>query len=236
MLEKFLLSKYKSPKPLEINKGAFLELSDEEMVIDEATGVEMPTPVSYMEHIIFDEDDIRAGRVQFEFGPSKLTEEVKKKQREYVHIKTKCANVAELLSTQLRSFLVRYYELKRLAEIPDLTRMDFMKMRDLLSGILKQDARFHVIPALLTGQLRKTFTKKFNNFILDRDIYTHGHLHIMINDFSVVIVYMGTKENEKKHCTVDNEIFQAYFNSYKIFSETITAMHTLIEKAAGNRK
>ena len=68
-----------------------------------------------------------------------------------------------------------------------------MKRRDFLSLIIKKDKTFHSIKMLDSKEKRDSFTKAMTNFIVDRNIYTHGKLMTRMTDGEHLIKY-----NEKK--------------------------------------
>ncbi|HTB52446.1 MAG TPA: hypothetical protein VK718_06715 [Ferruginibacter sp.] len=208
-------------------KGTTLTISDEEIIVDSKTGLSIPHQVSYIEH--FETDGLPLP-LTIEFTPDlkKITPELRQKQKDFIELKHNCVRVAEALNDNLRAFLIRYSQYKKSNETIEINQMDFMKLRDKLSEIIKKDSIFRSIGELENSTKRKIFTKTFTFFIEDRNIYTHGILHVRLLDNFVIITYLDKKYNFKASCVIDKEIVQSYFNTYVWLSQILEEMGKLL--------
>lgn len=66
----------------------------------------------------------------------------------------------------------------------DLT---FGELRNVLSCILKTDKDFEKFSDLETAEKRNSFSKLFDNYIVDRDCYTHGILTFLYPSFEPIL-------------------------------------------------
>jgi hypothetical protein len=140
----------------------------------------------------------------------------------FIELKSKCIRVAELLNDTLRNFLIYYYS-KNTLNNEELLKKDFMGLCNVLRDIIKKDKRFWQLEYLKTYEERKNFRTVFTAFIEDRNIYTHGHLHIRI-DLKAVIKYLNKVYNTDEYCFVNKEIIQSYFDTYQILNKVLTLM------------
>ena len=182
-----------------------------------------PYRFSYMECIPIDPTK-EINDINYQVDRTKLTDELKRKQSKFLDLKHRCIRMAENLNENLRSFLSQYSDINNLNEKDMLYKLDFMNLRDRFSKIVKGDQQFRHIDLLNSNPNRKNLTKTFTEFIEDRNIYTHGHLHIRLNDSLILITYVDKKLNKHACCIVDGEIIQSFFDTYKTLNETVSKM------------
>ncbi len=223
---------YKRPKDdTRFRQEMTYEYSEEDFLEDAETKIKVPYRFSYMEctPIDFSKD---VHEFKYEFDRTKLTDELRKNQSKFLDLKHRCIRVAENLNETLRSFLTQYSNINNLNEKETLYKLDFMKLRDRLSEIVKKDEQFRQIELLSSNQNRKYITKTFTEFIEDRNIYTHGHLHIRLNDGLVLISYIDKKYNKHACCIINAEIIQSFFDTYKTLNDTVSKMiqHLMLKK------
>lgn len=130
-----------------------------------------------------------------------------------------CNTLAESLLGSLRNFLIQYYNNQEKTQ--QLMLMEFMKLRDELSNeVIKKDVRVEGAEGLKSQVEKKFFTKTFCDFITDRNIYTHGHLHVRWPEKKFIIKYIENKR-ENAYCEINTDIIQSYYDCYKYLKKTL---------------
>ncbi|QHT68986.1 hypothetical protein GXP67_21190 [Rhodocytophaga rosea] len=174
--------------------------------------------------------DLSTGMVMGRVDKTKLTSEVRERQATFISVKHMCIRVAETLNDILRQVLLEYYDVFQRPNVDQLYTMDFMKLRDTLSDIIQKDHIFHNIEILKEKHSRKEFTRTFAAFIEDRNIYTHGHLHIRVNDDAVIITSIDKQNSKQIYWQVNQEIIQSFFDTYIVLKNVIFQISQIILK------
>jgi hypothetical protein len=93
--------------------------------------------------------------------------------------------------------------------------MDFMQLKDSFMNHMKKDPRYKMLQEGSTPEKMKLFRSNFNQFVVDRNIYTHGQLWYReeIDDF--VISYLDKKIADVAHALLTPEILDSYNQCYK---------------------
>jgi len=104
-----------------------------------------------------------------------LTEEVAEAYLKFQSIIGHCITNSEAINNQLRDLLLSIRELNHSKE--EIMKMDFMKLRDVFSDFLKSYTAIQNEPNFSKDQI-KALTRIMNQFITDRNIYTHCVLRI----------------------------------------------------------
>lgn len=130
-----------------------------------------------------------------------------------------CKELAERILGSLRAFLCNYYG--KQDRIKELMQMEFMELRNELSdNIIVKDHSVQKIERLKSKVERKFFTRTFFNFITDRNVYTHGHLHVRWPEKEFIIQYIENKK-DYVYCEINKEFIQSYINCYKYLKLTL---------------
>lgn len=96
----------------------------------------------------------------------------------------------------------------------DLMRMDFMKLKDRFIEYLKKDPLIKEIEEYSSNQKMKAFRKDFNQFVIDRNIYTHGLLGFLDPDYKYIIEYIDHHYGSKSYAIVSLETLKSYNQFY----------------------
>lgn len=135
----------------------------------------------------------------------------------FQQIMQNCITSAEAIFRKLRNVLTSIYTVKR--EEVDFVDHDFMRLRDILSDLLKSEKNNERLTALFSNSNKKKFTKSFFNYITDRNIYTHGQLSIDVENKRFLV---HSKVNGKEsYYVVDREILQSHLNYYSFLSDQL---------------
>lgn len=132
----------------------------------------------------------------------------RKRYERIIRFKGYCISFAERLNDNLRNFLRRYYEIKGISS-DGIYELDFSKLRDGLSDIIKKDEKLKII--FRNNIEKKSFTRTFKQVIEDRNIYTHGDLHLRLDNGALVIYYK--EKNGELACEITEEVLQSFYNT-----------------------
>ena len=144
-----------------------------------------------------------------------------------------CANTGEIVNRTLVELLdkamnakyipagVRPYELTKGTST---ATMDFMSLRDEFSEFLKTDfirsqSRFD------SKSKRKSITSPFNQFVLDRNLYTHGRLHLEVPALRALMQSRDNRTRQLFYAEINPQILQ----SFSQFGTDLLAIFQLIE-------
>jgi len=131
-----------------------------------------------------------------------------------------CSQIGENLFQKLKSLMDKIKASKTVDDLfkkheekyeREYTKFDFMGYRNLLSDILKSKK---IIDLTSKGFILKSVTKSFNDFILDRNKYTHGELMFWVEKNASLLEYENTSR-ETEYGLVTKEIMESYINCYK---------------------
>lgn len=135
-----------------------------------------------------------------------------------------CVDNAEDINDRIRSMVISYA--KRTDEEKEkLIKMDFMNLKGEFMDILRKDTLFRSIEEYNSNQKLKPFSKSFNNFILDRNKYTHGQLYIHRETLEYILEYIEGKV--PSFAVVRKEILVSYNNFYKEILKVISAFNLI---------
>lgn len=138
----------------------------------------------------------------------------------FQHLVHHCANSAESILNELRDFLMSVTELAINKET--LMEMSFIDLRRLLSDLLKKSGLFNSVDGFKTKAEICEFTSLFYDFIIDRNIYTHGVLMIRLPDNSYVIKYIH--DHKYMHADITHEILQSYCDAAWLIAEKLKVL------------
>lgn len=105
----------------------------------------------------------------------------------------------------------------------NILRLNFMKLKDRFIEFLKKDVLINQVEKYSSNQKMKLLRINLNTFILDRDIYTHGQLHLFRPSSEFVIEYIDFLQNQKKYAIIDENVLKSYNDTYKEIIDLILA-------------
>lgn len=156
----------------------------------------------------------------------------------------KMARLAELNCDNLRHFVKTYLSKNDFLELikrnsacknlkytekPNIDHLTFENLRNIFSCILKSDKNFHTIDELKTGAERNTFTKMYNDYITDRNFYTHGILFLKYPDFEPVLRVVMEGEDNQIYLTISNEIIYDNLEMFAIIRNNLEKIQTILD-------
>lgn len=140
----------------------------------------------------------------------------RKRYEKFVRLKSHGITSAERLNDNLRHFVRSYYNIKGISA-DKIYHLDFMGLRKELSDSLKRDEKLRGV--FKDNEEKNKYTKTFAAFIEDRNIYTHGDLHLRLDDGAMIIFYkLKTGEFAGE---INEEIIQSFFDTCKFLNDYI---------------
>jgi hypothetical protein len=110
----------------------------------------------------------------------------------------------------------------------NFTELSFGELRNFFSGILKTETKFRNIDELKTPKERNNLSKVYDNYIYDRDCYTHGKLFFLYPDFRPVL--RVKPPNKKEHFVeLTEDILYDNLAMYDFIEQNLTLMLRVLE-------
>lgn len=130
-----------------------------------------------------------------------------------------CINNAESIKQNLH-IVVAHIFFKAGKKSDEVKLYDLMKLKDSFVDYLKSKAETR-------DMANKAFRRAFNQFVIDRNIYTHGKLSYRPSDRAFILSYLDNHTKITTHAIINKEIITSYFNAYKVFKKSIDDFHRL---------
>lgn len=110
----------------------------------------------------------------------------------------------------------------------DFQNVEFMTARDILSNeIIKKDANIYKIGIFNSKGEIKYFTKLFNDFIIRRNMITHGKMYFNSDTNEYNLEYIDAQSKEKLLCVIDDHFFSNFKECYQIINQHLQALRKL---------
>jgi hypothetical protein len=138
-----------------------------------------------------------------------------------------CNNNAEMLNIQLRDLLLL---IKTTEEAKtEIYGLDFMNLRNKFSKYLNEDKSIRELDKLNTNKKRKEATTTFYQYIIDRNIYTHGKLKLLLPDEKFYIDYVLEKR-EPARVEINKEMIQSFLDISIELKIILNDIHLFVQK------
>lgn len=111
----------------------------------------------------------------------------------------------------------------------DIIKMDFMSRKNLFSDFVKKFEKLKSIEMFDTNLKIKNVTKVLNQFVLDRNIYTHGLLHLLLPEDVFILEHI--EQEHIKYSEVSLEILKSFNRMYAKLSFFINLIDRLYQGA-----
>lgn len=124
-----------------------------------------------------------------------------------------CADNAEYIKDRLLSLNLTLFGAKP-EDRPEILKSDFMKLKDRFMDYLKTDSLIKTREEYNSTQKLKQVRRNFNQFVLDRNIYTHGLLHFLSPNYDFVIEYIDHAAKSQAVAYINTDMLISYNNFY----------------------
>ncbi|WP_139362312.1 hypothetical protein [Hymenobacter sp. CRA2] len=131
-----------------------------------------------------------------------------------------CINNAENIKNRLlntNQFILRNSKKKE-----EINILDLMKLKDNFCDFIKNNPTVRHIA-------NKEKRRMLNQFILDRNIYTHGILKIRSSDNAFILEHLDNHTKQKSYSIINTEILKSYSQAYLEIVNMISEFHSLIK-------
>lgn len=123
-----------------------------------------------------------------------------------------CVNAAEDINDRLKFFVMQTHVQNDEDEIK-LAKTGFMGLRDIFSKYIKKYPRLKEIEGFENANAINLFTDTFNQYIIDRNIYTHGQLGYHVQEDVFCIKFLnGEREG---YAEIDMSILNSFLEVSK---------------------
>lgn len=140
-----------------------------------------------------------------------------------------CVDNAEDIKSTLHQLYIGKTKPQSEEEKKEALKIDFMKLRDWYMDDIRSSKIYQEFSITYNSTKKlKPFSKLFHDFVMDRNIYTHGTLCFVKPNFDFVILYIDSASNGQKYATIDLNILKSYNDCYvkiKEFMREYTGIH-----------
>lgn len=147
--------------------------------------------------------------------------------------KGSCITLSESILENLKHYLKTYFDVKNIVykeddKVIDFQNVEFMTARKILSNeIIKKDANIYKIGVFNSKREIKYFTKLFYNFIMRRNMITHGKMYFNSDTNDYNLEYIDAQSKEKLLCVIDEHFFSNFKECYQIVNEHLQSLRKL---------
>ncbi|QGK73197.1 hypothetical protein [Flavobacterium sp. SLB02] len=199
----------------DLENGMACKISHQ-MYSESKSGFKIPVPFSFFMHLT--EKNAEGKFIMPLDGDKIFGKEVIAQLDSIKTIMSKCAQLGEILNGKLRAFNNKHKinpELKNIYSKYDerYDKMDFMGHRNLFSDILKSK-KLQRLNTVISEYNAKSVTKTFNDFIFDRNKYTHGDLMYWYPNGKTLLEYRDEK-GKIAYGELNQDIFSSYLLAYE---------------------
>ncbi|MEJ7677205.1 MAG: hypothetical protein WKG06_04895 [Segetibacter sp.] len=174
-----------------------------------------------------------------------FTKELGRKFNGYTYGVGKIIRLAEINNDNLHNFIKEYFykndiesfynrnaECAKIREYKiekNIETLTFGNLKNILRLILKTDSSFHKIDELNDDIKRKQFRQSYENYIVDRDRFTHGKLYFLYPDFEPVLRIKDTV-GKSQYINYSKDIFLSNLLMFDFLEDVITKMNQLLDE------
>lgn len=151
----------------------------------------------------------------------------------------KLNRLAELVYEKLKRTVSLYLAINKFEELScrnkkcknienyDLTKdLTFGQLRNILSCIIKTDKEFEQFTGLDTAEKRNIFTKFFDDYIVDRDCYTHGILYFLYPNFEPILK-VKPPNSEEHYVSISEKILRDNLLVYNYLDKILSNINQI---------
>lgn len=139
-----------------------------------------------------------------------------------------CVDNAEDIKSRLLEILINPRHKRSDGEKVEFMKMSFKKLKNLLMDDILNSKIYKEFATLNSTAKLKPFWKIFDEFIQDRNKYTHGHLCVIRPSFDYAIEFIDT-DNKSKYASINKDIFVSYCTCYMTIREVITQYNVIYQ-------
>jgi len=108
----------------------------------------------------------------------------------------------------------------------NIYKLDFMQLKERFMNFIKADEKIKTIELYSSNTKMKLYRQNLNQFILDRNKYTHGIVHMLLPDFKPVLEYIDPSHQYKEFASVDEPTLIGYNHFYTVIKDLVRAFRS----------
>jgi len=140
-----------------------------------------------------------------------------------------CVDNAEDIKDRIHQIIQNRVRPKTEEERVEQMKMDLMAIKKWFMDEIRISKIHKDFSVFNSGPKLKIFSKAFNDFILDRNKYTHGQLCFFAPSYEYAIDYIETPSQRKRYATLDFKILQSYNSCYKEILKVINEYNVILQ-------
>lgn len=204
----------KSPKVYVEDKSAIMVIISHQMYSDNQHGIRIPVKHTVL---IESKEVLPDGKYKLPISVDVVSSETVSFLYEVKKKIGSCVQLAESLFESLKAINLRLVNRDVNSDVyknysDKYSKLDFMGHRTLLSDIIKSK-KDPILNEIIKEYESKKLRKVMNDFILDRNKYTHGDLMYFQNMRTTIIKYIH--EGIEQYALVSQEIIESFISCYE---------------------
>lgn len=166
-----------------------------------------------------------------------FTDEIYNKFNHLTYSIGKLNRLAELIYDKLKRTISLYLAVTKMEDITARNKkcseiekynfdkdLTFGELRNVFSCIIKTDKEFEQFLELDSGEKRNKFSKLFDDYIIDRDCYTHGILSFLYPDFEPILK-VKPPNSEEHYVGLSEKILRDNLLTYKLIDKVLSEIN-----------
>lgn len=155
----------------------------------------------------------------------------------------KIVRLAEINNDNLHKFIKKYFrkndletfykkstECAKLINYEIREKLEFLtygNLKNIMRQIIKNDTAFHTIEELNNANKRRHFRQTYENYVVDRDRFTHGKLFFLYPDFDPVL-RIRENNGDSKYINYSKEIFLSNLQTFDYLEKVLSQMNLIL--------
>jgi hypothetical protein len=156
----------------------------------------------------------------------------------------KMVRLAEINNDHLHSFIKEYFhkndlesfyhrsaDCEKIREYDVEGKIEFLtygNLKNIFGLIIKTDTSFHEIDELDDATKRKQLRRIYENYVVDRDRFTHGKLFFLYPHFNPVLRIRGN-DGKDYYINYSKEIFLSNLETFDFLEVVLTKMNSVLD-------
>lgn len=132
-----------------------------------------------------------------------------------------CVDNAEDIKERLHQIVVSQSFPQNEKERRNIMKMDFMSIKKWFLDDIRSKKIYKHLTGYESTKKFKNFSRPLNDFVLDRNVYTHGQLSLLSPDFEYIIEYTEPHSQHKEYAFITIEILKSYNAFYREIQKVI---------------
>ncbi|MBX2953118.1 MAG: hypothetical protein KF870_11470 [Leadbetterella sp.] len=235
---------------MHIIRPDILNIDEEALIVEFSTHQKVYIEGEFVDILVFPtlvltNEKEGGGKFHLPVVDEMFTKELGYKFNNYTYGVGKIVRLGEINKDNLHFFIREYFEkndveafYKRSAECEKMREYHIEKsleiltygnLKNIMRLIIKTDDSFYEIEELNDSSKRKKFRQIYENYVVDRDRFTHGKLFFLYPDFRPVLRVMETN-GSSYYINYSKDIFLSNLEVFDYLESVISKMKQVLSK------